>query len=154
MDRQLINHLRDIVEGIVKEQGFELVELSYRYEGSKLVLVIFADRSGGGITIDECARLNNQISLLLDKKDLIRQSYVLEVSSPGIDRPLKTKADFKRCIKRKVIVYTSEPVMNKIQWEGFIMDADEDLLYLDAEGESLPIPLGKINKAKQIIEEI
>lgn len=85
----------------MKNQNLDLVDIIYRYEGRGLVLRVLVDKPEGGITLDECAGLNNEISRILDEKDMLQQRYILEVSSPGLDRPLNSKNDFLRCINKE-----------------------------------------------------
>lgn len=155
MDRQEItNALKDIIGDYLKNRGLELVDLIYRYEGRDLFLRIFADRPTGGITLEECAQINTEISRILDEKDILREGYILEVSSPGLDRPLKTKNDFLRCMNRRAKFFLSEPVNGKIELEGVICQATEGAVYIEIEANTVQIPLSKIKKAKQTIGNI
>lgn len=152
MDRQaVISELTDIIQDYLKANGLDLVDLIYRYEGRGLFLRILADRPEGGITLDVCSRINNELGRILDEKDIIPAGYILEVSSPGADRPLKAKSDFLRCINRKAKFFLSESVKGKLELVGVITKVEGDLVYLEAEGEIIEIPINKINKAKQVI---
>lgn len=152
MYEDIIPSLQTLIKEFLNNQGFILVDLSLHFQAGKLTLRILTDHPRGGISLDECAYLNEKISKLLDEKDLIKQSYILEVSSPGADRPLKTEEDFRRCIDRKVVVYTKEPIKGKIENIGRIRDVKEGIVFLEIEEEILEIPYIKINKAKQIIQ--
>ncbi|MBU1727575.1 MAG: ribosome maturation factor RimP [Candidatus Omnitrophica bacterium] len=152
MDKQLIiEELKKIIGDYLVAKGLDLVDLIYRYEGRDLYLRILADRPEGGITIDECTNLNRQISAVLDEKDIFEASYILEVSSPGLDRPLKTEKDFLRCLGRQAKFFLIEPVNGKIEWDGIIKKVENESVLIDVKAEVLEIPLTKINKAKQII---
>jgi len=151
MDRQaIINELTGEIVDYLKNQGLELVDLIYRYEGKNLILRILADRPEGGIRLDECARLNNEIGMILDEKNLLQERYLLEVSSPGIDRPLKTKDDFARCMNRRIRFFLHELVKGKMELEGVINKLENESVYIDIGTEIVEIPLPKISKAKQI----
>ena len=151
MDRQILQELRLFIEPFVKERGFELVDMYFRYEAGRTVLGILADRPEGGITIDECTFLNSELGVMMDEKSSVSEPYVLEVSSPGIDRPLKTKEDFRRCKGRAVTVYLREPVTGKLELSGEIKDVDDSILTITVEGQDVQVPLEGISKAKQII---
>lgn len=153
MDKQVfIEELRGIIGGYLEARGLELVELIYRYEGKNLFLRILTDKPGGGITIDECAELNTRIGALLDENgSLGQQRYMLEVSSPGLDRPLAKKSDFLRCVGREARFFLSEPLNGRLEYEGQIVRADDSAVYVDIGASVMDIPLGRINKAKQII---
>lgn len=150
MDRQaLITELNRIITDYLKNQGLDLVELLCRYEGRDLFLRILIDRPEGGIILDECASLNNELSRILDEQDILKEGYILEVSSPGLDRPLKNKGDFLRCLNRRARFFLLEPVKGKIELEGTISKVTDDSVYVNIEADIVEIPLIKINKAKQ-----
>ncbi len=77
--------------------------------------------------------------------------YILEVSSPGLDRPLKTKSDFLRCINRKAKFFLLESIKGKIELDGIITKVEDDSVYIDIDGDIIEIPLVKVNKAKQLL---
>jgi len=153
MDRiEITDELRNIIDGYLKTQNLDLVDLVYRCEGRDLVLRVLVDKPEGGISLGECAQLNNEIGRVIDEKDILQQAYLLEVSSPGLDRPLKTKNDFIRCLNKKVKVFLREPINAKFELEGIINNVEDDLVYIDIKGEILEIPILKINRAKQIVK--
>lgn len=152
MDRQeLISKLTEVIGDYLKGEGIDLVEFIYRYEGRDLFLRILVDKPEGGITLDECAHLNGQIGSILDEKGILEQRYILEVASPGLDRPLKTKSDFSRCANRSVRFYLCESINGKVDLEGIIKKVEGDSVYVDVEGQIVEIPLVKVNKAKQTL---
>ncbi len=153
MDRQeIIAQLQNIIDDYLKIQGLHLVDLIYRHEGRDLIVRILVDRPEGGITVGECSELNNRITSLLDEKDILQTRYILEVASPGLDRPLKTKNDFLRCTNRRVRFFLNEPINGKIELEGLISKVENDSVYIESKNEIIEIPLIKINKAKQVME--
>lgn len=152
MDRQeIIGELKNIIGDYLKIQGLDLVDLIYRHEGRDLILRILVDRPEGGITMGECANLNKRISNLLDEKDILQTRYIMEVSSPGLDRALKTRNDFLRCINRRVRFFLNELINGKIELEGLISKVENDSVYIEFRNKLIEIPLTKINKAKQVI---
>ena len=155
MDRQaIIAELTNIASDYLKNQGLVLVDVIYRYEGRNLFLRIFADRPEGGITIDECTLINTEISRIIDEKDILQERYLLEVSSPGLDRPLKNKSDFLRCINRMVKFLLADSINGRTELEGVISKVEDDVVYVDIDGYIVGIPLVKINKAKQTLDNI
>ncbi|MCX5669477.1 MAG: ribosome maturation factor RimP [Candidatus Omnitrophica bacterium] len=152
MDRESIKQeLELLFEQKFVAQGFELVDVIYRQERAHIFLCIFADRLGGGINLDECAQLSRQISQALDEKNIIASRYILEVSSPGLDRLLKRQSDFLRSLNKEAVFFLNDLVSGKCQWQGIISKADEATVYLQVRGEILKIPLVKINKAQLVI---
>lgn len=149
---QIISELEGVVSDYLAAQGLMLVDLLYRHEGRDLFLRILADRQEGGITLGECSRLNAELGGILDEKNIVQGGYILEVSSPGLDRPLRTREDFLRCINRKVRFFLKEKVAGKIEWEAVINKVEDESVLVNAQGNDMSIPLSKVNFAKQTIE--
>lgn len=149
-----IEELRRTIQEFLAERRLDPVELITRYEGRDLFLRVLVDRPEGGISLGECAGLNKEISLMLDEKDELQQRYILEVCSPGLDRPLKTKNDFLRCINKTVKIFFNEPVHGRWEWEGSVAKVEGDCVYIGAQDKTIALPLLKIVKAKQIINNI
>jgi ribosome maturation factor RimP len=151
MDREaVISELKNIIGDYLQARNIDLVDFIYRYEGKDLVLRILADKPEGGITLQECAYLNQDIGRILDERDIIQQRYTLEVSSPGLDRPLQTKNDFLRCTGKKAKFFFSEPVDGKFELEGIINKVGDDTVFIDITNQTVDAPLAKIRKAKQV----
>jgi len=146
--------LKDEIERIVLpltgDHNFELVDLEVKGKGPTTIVRVFVDRSGG-ITLDECSMLSEKLSVLLDLEDIFPHRYTLEVSSPGLDRPLVTEADFKRKIGENVKVSLKTLVDNKNEIEGKIEDFRDRKLWLESEGETRVIAFEKIEKARIIV---
>ncbi len=152
MDRQGITaELKNIIGDYLKVQRLDLVDLTYRQGGKDLILRLLVDRPEGGITLNECAKFNIQLTKLLDEKDILQTRYILEVASPGLDRPLKTKNDFSRCINKRARFFLDESINGKIELEGLIYKVGDDSVYIESRNEIIEIPLTKINRAKQVI---
>ena len=152
MGRDLLTEELDLsLRDYFRSAGFILVETILRYEGGVLVLRILADRPEGGINMDECAILNRDIGRFLDEKDIIRDRYILEVASPGLDRALRTKEDFSRFLNEKVRFFLNNPINGKIEWDGLIARVEEESVFVNINGENVEVPFIKINKAKLII---
>lgn len=152
MDRhEIINELKSAIKSYIEGHGLELVDIIYRYEGRDLFLRALIDKPEGGITLDECAYINSHIGQILDNKGILNMRYILEVSSPGLDRELLNKKDFLRCINKNVKIFLNAPVNERIEWDGVIVKVEGDSVFIDREGVNIEIPLAKIRKAKQII---
>lgn len=102
MDRKEISEkLSIMISENLKAQGLDLVELICNYQGRDLFLRLLVDKPEGGIIIKECAEVNRRLSAMLNEANILEQSYILEVSSPGLDRPLSSKNDFIRCLNKE-----------------------------------------------------
>lgn len=152
MDRDaFIIELRGLLEDYLKNKNLELVDISCRRQGRDMIAQIFVDKPEGGISVGDCAYLNNEIGAILEEKDIIKESYTLEVSSPGLDRPLKTKNDFLRCSNKRVKFFVNEQIEGKWEFEGVISKVGDESVCIDAGGLAVEIPFTKIIKAKQIV---
>ena len=147
----LTKELEVLFFSCLENRGFELIDLIYRSSGTKLILTVLADKPQGGITLQECALVCRQLKNLLEEKNIISGDYVLEVSSPGLDRPLKSQRDFLRCLNKEAVFYLNDLANGKCQWQGLICKADQASVFIQAAGEILEIPLTKINKAQLVI---
>ena len=144
--------LKEAILPILEEEALELIELNFIVHGRSSTLRLLVDRKEGGINLGDCARLNTRIGAVLDEANLLAERYILEVSSPGLDRPLVTPRDYERCINRKARFFLSEPIKGKVELQGEIKQASEESVLVEVECETIEIPLAKVGKAKQIIE--
>jgi ribosome maturation factor RimP len=149
---ETLEKIRNAVCDFIKASGYELIDASLRKVSGVLNLRFLVDRPTGGISLRECAVLNAQLGALLDKDNILDDRYILEVSSPGVDRPLLAEKDFLRAKGRYIRVFLSEPYDGKIEWEGAIGRVNEGVLFLNSCDTVKSIPLCKINKAKQVIK--
>ncbi|MBI1953090.1 MAG: ribosome maturation factor RimP [Candidatus Omnitrophica bacterium] len=148
----IIERVKALVAPLLAGRRADLVELTYRFEGSRMVLRFLVD-TARGITLDELGRLNQAIGALLDERDAIPSAYVLEVSSPGLDRPLKTPLDFERMIGRRIKVSTAVPVAGRRELAGELVNANEEAIQLKLDnGEKTRILLTEVVRAVQDVE--
>lgn len=150
---EVLGKVKPIVEQLLSEQGLVLFDLTFRREGRDLILRILTDRSRGGITLDECSSLNNQIGLLLEENNIIQDRYILEVSSPGIDRPLREKKDFLRSKGGLVRFFLKEPFLGKLEIVGKIDEVKDETLILEIDSSKKELPISIISKGKPIVVE-
>jgi ribosome maturation factor RimP len=136
---------------VLEPQGFELVDVEYRREGGQWVLRLFVDRPGG-ITLDDCSKVSRQIGDWLEVADIISHAYALEVSSPGIDRPLKKESDFERYQGRGVNVKTFGPVEGRKRFRGTLLGLREGKVEVEVDGQVYAIPREAISRANLDIE--
>ncbi len=117
---------------ILKELQFELVDVEFVREGGTWYLRAYIDKPGG-ITVDDCEAVSRRLSDLLDEEDFVEESYVLEVSSPGLGRPLKKEKDFARSIGEEVEVHTYKAVAGKKDFIGILTDFDKGTVTIQLE---------------------
>ncbi len=128
------------------EQGFELVEVECGRYGAGHALRLFLDRDGG-ITLDQCAEAAQFLGLLLDRFDFIDGKYMLEVSSPGIARPLRKPRDFVRFTGEAVKVQSVAPVEGRKRFTGRLVGFDDGLVRIDVDGALFGIHIENVKKA-------
>ena len=122
----------ELLNPIMDRNGFELVDVEYVKEGGNWYLRAYIDKPGG-INVDDCETVSRELSDLLDKKDFIEESYILEVSSPGLGRPLKKEKDFKRSLGKEVEIRTYRMVDRKKEFTGILTDYDKDTVTIEVE---------------------
>ena len=143
----IADKVKELIGPIAAEKGFCIVDVTYKREGGKHVLRVLADKEGG-ITMDECTRLNNELGELLDAENTIEEQYVIEVSSPGLDRRLKKDADFAWAIGKRVKVTTYVPLAGKNMFAGVLLGLGDATIVIDENGTSTEIPREKIASAR------
>lgn len=117
---------------IMEEYQFELVDVEYVKEGGTWYLRAYIDKPGG-ITVDDCETVSRKLSDLLDEKDFIDDTYILEVSSPGLGRPLKKDKDFARSIGEEVEIRTFRAIEHEKEFTGILLSYDKEKLVLELE---------------------
>ena len=122
----------ELVLPIVEKQGFELVDVEYVKEGGTMYLRAYIDKPGG-IAVNDCETVSRAFSDLLDKEDYIADSYILEVSSPGLGRPLKKEKDFKRSVGKAVEIRLYRAVDRKKEFEGILTAYDDQSVTIEQE---------------------
>ena len=125
---EIVAKTEELVTPIIEENHFELVDVEYVREGANWYLRVYADKEGG-INIDDCVLISRALEEKLDAEDFISDAYILEVSSPGLGRPLKKEKDFKRSLGKSVEC--------KKEFEGILKDFTEDTVTIETEGNEL-----------------
>ena len=152
IDRRIAGIITPVVEGM----GFELVRV--RLMGGKTkTLQIMAERPEGGIEVDECARISTAVSATMDVEDPLDDAYTLEVSSPGIDRPLTRLKDFEAWEGYEAKIETTEMIDGRRRFKGILqgVEGDEVLIEIEEQGETMTIGLGFdwLSDAKLVLTE-
>ncbi len=152
VEREVADRVRAIVGPILLDERTELVDVEYRRESKGYVLRLTLDKEGG-VTLDDCTRISREVGRTLDVEDFIQSPYTLEVSSPGLNRPLKTEKDFVRYCGRLIKVKTIDSIQNRRQFKGRLMGISENKIEIESEGGIFEIPLSNLAKANLEIGE-
>ncbi|MDN6161363.1 MAG: ribosome maturation factor RimP [Atopostipes sp.] len=153
----IVEVVSEIAEPIAKENGFQIVDIEYLKEGKNWFLRIYIDKHGG-VDLNDCARFNQLISEELDSidPDPIPYAYYLEVSSPGAERPLKTKEDFETALGRYINITLYDPVEGKNIYEGTLSEITEDKILMvvkeKTKEKEVEIQRDNISKARLAVE--
>lgn len=126
----------ELLRPIVEEHKFELVDVEYVREAGTWYLRAYIDKEGG-ITIDDCETVSRVLSDLLDEQDFIEEAYILEVSSPGLGRPLKKDKDFQRSIGEEVEIRTYRAMEKQKEFTGTLKGFDEETIRIETNGKEL-----------------
>jgi ribosome maturation factor RimP len=133
--------LADIVSPVIEGLGFELVRIRLM-GGRTRILQIMADRPDGGIEVDDCATISTAVSAVLDVEDPIEENYVLEVSSPGIDRPLTRLKDFDMWLDYEARIETTELIDGRRRFKGTLQGTEGDEVLIEIEEGGQPLTIG------------
>lgn len=143
--------LNERLGSLVNMMGYEFVGCELHRQGQQGVLRIYID-SENGITVDDCSRVSYQVSAMLDVEDPIQGNYSLEVSSPGLDRPLFEIAHYQKQIGNRVKVRVCAPVHNKRKFVGILLRVDGNDIHLLVDAEEVVLPFSDIEKANIIAD--
>jgi ribosome maturation factor RimP len=156
---QPLEQVRAIAERVAASRGLEIWDIQSRREAGGHVVRVFIDRPGPSATPDEsvsvedCAEINRELGTILDVEDPLPFAYTLEVSSPGLDRPLRAAGDYRRFAGRLAKVVVSEPVDNQKAFEGRLCGVDQDDVLLEApNGRRHRLPMRLITRGRLEVE--
>ncbi|HUO56603.1 MAG TPA: ribosome maturation factor RimP [bacterium] len=153
MDETKVSQLRGIAEAVVKDNFLELFELKTRPQGQKLVVSVVIDKKSGPVTLDECTAVSRDLEKRLDEMDLIETSYLLEVASPGLDRPLRNLEDCQRFKGRLAKFVMAEPLEGQVSFEGRLGETEGGFVEVAVGREKrLRVPFAGVRTAQLIVE--
>ena len=135
-----------MAEPLAEQNGLELIEVEFVKEGSEWYLRLYLYKENGTVELDDCEKISRLVSDQLDKKDPIEQAYRLEVSSPGIERPLKRDKDFLRFKGEKVRAKVFMPINGQKEFVGELGEVDAQTIQIICDGESVSVPRDKVSK--------
>lgn len=151
MKESIEQQIETLVEPLVKEKGLELVNVEYIKEGAHWYLRLYIDKDGG-VDMDDCTNISHAVSEMLDLKNPIPQAYMLEVSSPGLERPLKKEEDFKRFQGSLVMVHTNSQFQGFKKFSGNLIGLINDEIVLEYEEKRIAIPRTLVKKTHLLLD--
>jgi ribosome maturation factor RimP len=151
MKNEVQGKIHALVAPAVEAAGYELVEAQWKHEQSGWVVRLLIDRPGG-VGHEDCERVSREISVLLDVHDVVPHAYHLEVSSPGLDRPLLTAAHFRKFLGQRAKVKLCEGIAGRRNFAGTIAKVEADIVVLDVDGQEHALPLADLDRAQLVPE--
>ena len=153
MFEDIKKRIEDEIAEDLRNHDLEIIDLSLHHRNRTVAIQLLLDHEDGGITLAECAYFNKKINMLIENETLLGGEYTVEVSSPGLDRPLRTERDFMRVRGKKVKFHLKQMIENKLEHDGSVQAVDHDTVTIATTLKSITIPLGLIQKAVQIIND-
>jgi ribosome maturation factor RimP len=155
----VLDQVREVAVRVAAGYGLEIFDLQYRREAHGMVLRVLIDRPGPAanaeesVSVEDCAKVSRDLSVVLDVEDLLADSYTLEVSSPGLDRPLRSAADYQRFAGRQAKLVVRSPVDGQSFFRGRLVGVENGSVIIDADDRRRHVvPLGAINRANLEVE--
>ncbi len=145
----LEQNLQEMLQDAVEDLGCELWGIECQRAGRFMTVRLFIDKDDG-VTVDDCSDVSRQVSAILDVEDPIADKYNLEVSSPGLDRPLFTLLQFERYIGQDIAVHLRIPVMERRKWQGQLERIEKDMITLIVDNQEQILVFGNIQKANVV----
>lgn len=147
----LAGQVESLIESLVEQEGYELVHVEFLERGQASLLRIYIDKPGG-VNLSDCQRISRQVGVLLDVEEIVPHHYTLEVSSPGIERPLFKEADFTRFAGSEIRLTTVEKINQRRNFVGVLLGCVGGEVELECEGETVRIPLERVKKAHLVYD--
>jgi len=146
------NQLRQAIEGIAVQLGSELIEYRLSSQGKNKVVRCLVDYPKGGITIDTCAAINKKIIAYLDTSNILGEDFIVEISSPGLDRPLKSMNDFLKVSGKTICFWLKDPLKETVYLEAKVEKVEDNCLLAEYKEQSIKIDFDNIRTAKEKIK--
>ena len=146
---EVADQIHQSIQGLVRDEGCELVYVQYLPEGRGALVRIYIDKKRG-VDLGDCQRVSRKTGVLLDVEDLIPHRYTLEVSSPGLERPLFSASDFEKYAGKEIRLMTRMKVGDRRKFKGWLKSIRAEVIELECEGEIFQIPLENVKKANLI----
>lgn len=146
----LEDKLQELLQPSVEDLGCELWGIECQRSGRFFTVRLYIDKKDGGVTVDDCADVSRQVSAVLDVEDPIADKYNLEVSSPGLNRPLFTLKQFENYIGQDISVHLRVPMFDRRKWQGKLEKIENDMLTLIVDNQPQVLVFGNIQKANVV----
>ncbi len=140
-----------LIEPLLEDSGYELVEVEYLSMHGRRILRLYIDREGG-VTIDDCVDVSRELGDIIEVKEIIEHEYILEVSSPGLNRPLRREKDFIRAIGSKIKLKMNRDLDGQKNFTGILKDYNKRIVFLETGGNIIELPFDNIEKSNLLYD--
>lgn len=147
----LSDEIEALLAPVLEREGYELIDVEFESKGGRSTLRLFIDAENG-ITLDDCERASNAVSGVLDVEDPVPGEYYLEMSSPGLDRPLRRPSHYERYVGALARVVMQKGFQGRRRLKGRLSGLEDEVVLLDVDGETHRLPLEKIESARLVPE--
>ncbi|NOZ65989.1 MAG: ribosome maturation factor RimP [Alphaproteobacteria bacterium] len=150
-----ISLLHKIIDPVAEAMGYEVVRIALQNSarGGSMTLQVMAERPDGTMLIEDCTKLSREISVILDVEDPISAEYILEVSTPGIDRPLTRRKDFENYAGYETKIELSVPEGGRRRYRGTLLGITDDTVKIEVDGEVFDVDFNNINRSKLVMTD-
>lgn len=152
-NRAILKRVEEILTPVLANLGYDLIERELVTEGGRLTLRLYIDKEGG-VTIDDCATASHSVEDILEVEEVVPAGYNLEVSSPGINRPLRRRQDFEKYCGSRIKLKTAEQIEGRGNYRGTLERVEGDEIVMEVDGQHYRVPLDAVSKARLDLEEI
>ena len=146
----IVRHTWHLFEPCLREQHYEIVEVEFVSQGKTKILRLYIDKPDGGITHEDCVAVSQLLNPMLDENDFISEDYMLEVSSPGIDRPVRKPEDFERFVGEQMKLVAQAPSEGRRRYTGILKGFEDGLILMECGEKTLKIHIENLKKAHLI----
>jgi ribosome maturation factor RimP len=149
--QSVVDRVVDLAQSLMDDMAFELVDVAFASDRGRWVLRVYIDKEGG-VTLDDCAQVSRELGTLVEVNEIIDHPYTLEVSSPGLDRPLKKEKDFQRAVGMKIKLKTIAPIDGQKKFVGQLQEVLDGGLILLVENKRISVSMADIERANLVYE--
>ncbi len=152
MSKELTDKIFELTAGIIAEEGCELIEAELVQDGGRKILRLYIDKVGG-VELGDCAKVSHAVEDLLEVEGVMPSRYDLEVSSPGINRPLRLKKHFEKVVGQKVVVIATEKINNRKHHKGILKEVSDDQVVIEIDNQNFNVSFKLIARANLVVSK-
>ncbi|MCI8613379.1 MAG: ribosome maturation factor RimP [Clostridia bacterium] len=150
MADRIVEKVDSLIRDTIERLGYEIVDIEYKKQYGQMNLTVFIDIEKG-VSLDDCETVHNAVNPILDEADPIDGTYILNISSPGLDRPFKKQRDFERNYGREVEVKLYAPLMGKKNYEGVLKEKTDSTVTIETENGEIKLEMTRVALVRPLV---